>query len=292
MTLAVRGIFWVLAYLGVVLAPLVFALVGASQPDHSFVTNFSVALGFVGLAMMGMEFVLVARFETIAAPFGEDALLQFHRQIGYVGLAFVLIHVARSAGWRRGSRCSRRSRARSGVRGCASPPSGGIAHTHRARGRRRGDRPRPHPRRRRACELARQAGAVGPHDGRLRPARRLGAVKPSPISELEPGIPVYVDGPHGVFSIDQSEGHGFGLIAGGDWDGIAFRDVIDELAGRMNLTAVHRARTPPAPQLLTDFPINRLAGRPTARRSRPLRPRARAGCCTSGRRASRCGGAP
>jgi predicted ferric reductase len=99
MTLAVRGIFWVLAYLGVVLAPLVFALVGASQPDHSFVTNFSVALGFVGLAMMGMEFVLVARFETVAAPFGEDALLQFHRQIGYVGLAFVLIHVAISAHW-------------------------------------------------------------------------------------------------------------------------------------------------------------------------------------------------
>jgi hypothetical protein len=26
--------------------------------------------------MMGMEFVLVARFETVAAPFGEEALLQ------------------------------------------------------------------------------------------------------------------------------------------------------------------------------------------------------------------------
>ena len=84
----------------------------------------------------------------------------------------------------------------------------------------------------------------------------------SRISALEPGIPVYVDGPHGVFSIDQSEGPGFGLIAGGagiagplsmlrtmadredvrpvvlvyanrDWDGVAFRDVIDQLAGRM-----------------------------------------------------------
>ena len=41
----------------------------------------------------------MARFETVAAPFGEDALLQFHRQIGYVGLAFVLIHVAISAHW-------------------------------------------------------------------------------------------------------------------------------------------------------------------------------------------------
>jgi predicted ferric reductase len=62
--------------------------------------DFSVALGFVGLAMMGLEFVLVARFRPLAAPFGQDALLQFHRQIGYVGLAFILIHFAISAHWR------------------------------------------------------------------------------------------------------------------------------------------------------------------------------------------------
>jgi len=37
----------------------------------------------------------------------------------------------------------------------------------------------------------------------------------SRIHELEPGIPVYVDGPHGVFSIDEDEGPGFGFIAGG-----------------------------------------------------------------------------
>jgi predicted ferric reductase len=37
----------------------------------------------------------------------------------------------------------------------------------------------------------------------------------SRVAELEPGTTVYVDGPHGVFSIDQDEGPGFGLIAGG-----------------------------------------------------------------------------
>jgi predicted ferric reductase len=99
MTLAMRAVFWVIAYLGVVVAPLVFAAIGASEPDHGFWTNFSVALGFVGLAMMGLEFALVARFKPVAAPFGQDALLQFHRQIGYVGLAFVLVHVAISARW-------------------------------------------------------------------------------------------------------------------------------------------------------------------------------------------------
>src|SRR5262245_19630577 len=50
--------------------------------------------------MMGLEFALVASRASLAAPFGQDALLQFHRQIGYVGLAFVLVHVALSAQWR------------------------------------------------------------------------------------------------------------------------------------------------------------------------------------------------
>src|SRR5262249_57375304 len=88
-----------MASLVVVIAPLVFAAIGASRPYHGFWTNFSVALGFVGLAMMGLEFALVARFEAMAAPFGQDALLQFHRQIGYVGLGFVLLHAALSASW-------------------------------------------------------------------------------------------------------------------------------------------------------------------------------------------------
>jgi predicted ferric reductase len=97
----------------------------------------------------------------------------------------------------------------------------------------------------------------------------------SRISELEPGIPVYVDGPHGVFSIDQSEGPGFGLLAGGvgiaglismlrtmadredvrpvvlvyanrEWEGVAFREAIDELTQRLNLTVVHVLEHPPA----------------------------------------------
>src|SRR5262245_34762482 len=99
MTLAVRAVFWVVAYLGVVVSPLVFAALDATHPDHGFWTNFSVALGFVGLAMMGLEFALVARFRPVAAPFGQDALLQFHREIGYFGLGFVLVHFAISAHW-------------------------------------------------------------------------------------------------------------------------------------------------------------------------------------------------
>jgi hypothetical protein len=34
MTLAVRAVFWVVAYLGAVVAPCVFAAIGANHPEH------------------------------------------------------------------------------------------------------------------------------------------------------------------------------------------------------------------------------------------------------------------
>ncbi len=99
MRLVVRGALWIGLFIGICLAPLFVAAIGIAGPGRGFRTEFSVALGFVGLALMGLEFALVARFRNVAAPFGTDALVQFHRQIGLVGLVFVLIHVALSAQW-------------------------------------------------------------------------------------------------------------------------------------------------------------------------------------------------
>jgi ferredoxin-NADP reductase len=85
---------------------------------------------------------------------------------------------------------------------------------------------------------------------------------------------VYVDGPHGVFSPDHDEGPGFGLVAGGvgiaglismvrtladrgdvrpvvlfyantDWDGVAFREDLEALQRRLDLTVVHVIERPP-----------------------------------------------
>ena len=93
MTLVVKGIGWIALFVSVAIAPLVFAVIGVSGPGRGLATEFSVALGFVGLALMGLEFALVARFRAVAEPFGSDALVQFHREIGLVGLVFVLVHV-------------------------------------------------------------------------------------------------------------------------------------------------------------------------------------------------------
>jgi len=62
------------------------------EPGRGFLIDFSVALGFVGLSLMGLQFLVAARFQSVAAPFGMDVLLQYHRQIGYVSLLFILAH--------------------------------------------------------------------------------------------------------------------------------------------------------------------------------------------------------
>lgn len=89
---ALTGLLWVVVYLVLVGAPL--ALVASAHPPagRPFLVELSVALGFVGLALMGLQFILIARFKPVAAPFGIDALTLFHKQMSYVALAFILAH--------------------------------------------------------------------------------------------------------------------------------------------------------------------------------------------------------
>ena len=373
MTLAVRAASWVIAYLGAVLSPLVFAVIGASQPDHGFWTDFSVALGFVGLAMMGLEFALVARFRPLAAPFGQDALLQFHRQIGYVGLAFILVHFAISARWseltltkalsapllvwfgmaavlalivlivssvwRRTLRLSYEawhvmhtvlalvvvvgallhvffvdeyvsSLWKQILWGLMSAAFVGLLVWVRlVKPRRALARPwrlervlaergetttlvlKPPPAAKFRFEpgqfawfaIGRSPFSITQHPFSFASSAERDEVElavkalgdfTSQVRELEPGTTVYVDGPHGVFSIDQDEGPGFGLIAGGvgiaglismlrtmadrqdvrpvflfyanrEWDGVAFRDELEQVRDRLTLTVVHVLERPP-----------------------------------------------
>jgi predicted ferric reductase len=373
MTLAVRAVFWVIAYVGAVVSPLVFAVIGASQPGHDFGTDFSVALGFTGLAMMGLEFVLVARFRPVAAPFGQDALLQFHRQIGYVGLGFILAHFAISARWNEvtptkalhapllvwfgmaallalivliGTSLWRRQLRLSyevwhivhtvlafvlilgallhiffvneyvsslwkqilwGVMSAAFVSLivwVRLLKPRRARARpwrlervvaERGDTTTLVLKPPAALNFRFEPGQFGwfaigrsPFSMTQHPfsfsssaereevelaVKALGDFT-SGVRDLEPGTTVYVDGPHGVFSIDQDEGPGFGLIAGGvgiaglismlrtmadredtrpvllfyanrDWDGVAFREELEELTAKLNLTVTHVVELPP-----------------------------------------------
>jgi predicted ferric reductase len=89
---AASGFGWLLLYLLVAVTPLAVALASDSPEGRSTWTEASVGLGFVGLAMLGLQFATVARFDAVNAPFGLDAVVQFHREIAYVAFAFVLAH--------------------------------------------------------------------------------------------------------------------------------------------------------------------------------------------------------
>lgn len=85
---------WILAYAALVLLPLFLAIVRPVPPGRSLWTEFGVGLGFVGLAMLWLQFALTARFRNIASSVGLDTMLQFHGQAGVCAILFALAHPA------------------------------------------------------------------------------------------------------------------------------------------------------------------------------------------------------
>jgi len=86
--------FWFGIYLTLIIAPLFSLLIGGDFTGRGFWWEFSSALGFSALAMMGLQFALTARFKKATAPFGIDIIYHFHRYIGLVLLVFVIAHPA------------------------------------------------------------------------------------------------------------------------------------------------------------------------------------------------------
>jgi predicted ferric reductase len=96
----------------------------------------------------------------------------------------------------------------------------------------------------------------------------------SRVGAIRPGTRAYVDGPYGVFSYDRNQGDGFVFVAGGvgitpimsmlrtladrgdrrpclllygnaDWDGVIFREELEDLRDRLDLRVVHVPESPP-----------------------------------------------
>ena len=85
---------WIALYLLLVVAPFVALLPGGLPPSRGFWFDLSVALGFAGMAMMGLQFALTSRFRRLSAPFGIDVIYLFHRYLAWVALALVATHFA------------------------------------------------------------------------------------------------------------------------------------------------------------------------------------------------------
>ncbi len=88
-----QGIFWILVYILLTLAPVLILLLGSPPPGREFWRDFSVAIGYCAIAMWMLQFVLTARFKVIKAPYGSDIVYYFHKQISIVAYFLALSHV-------------------------------------------------------------------------------------------------------------------------------------------------------------------------------------------------------
>ena len=93
MILIVRGIIWYGMYFFLILLPLLTsALADPARVQQSFLVETAVAAGFIGFALMALEFALISRINAASQPFGEDSVQLFHNLMGVVALAFILAH--------------------------------------------------------------------------------------------------------------------------------------------------------------------------------------------------------
>jgi predicted ferric reductase len=85
-------VLWLGLYVAAVTVPL-FALL-ASNVEHvrGWWWDFSMALGYAGLAMLCVQFALTARFRRATAPFGIDIVYRFHRHLALLAVAMLVAH--------------------------------------------------------------------------------------------------------------------------------------------------------------------------------------------------------
>jgi len=83
---------WIATFLFLALLPTAIALGGPLPPARIYWVEFGALLGFLGLAILNLQFVVTGRFRWFAAGFGLDNLLQFHKQMGIFALLLILAH--------------------------------------------------------------------------------------------------------------------------------------------------------------------------------------------------------
>lgn len=88
----IQGVFWICVYLLIALAPLLILIAGPRPAGREFWRDLSVGLGYSGFSMVGLQFVLTARFKVLKAPYGSDIVYFFHRQISLVTFFLIASH--------------------------------------------------------------------------------------------------------------------------------------------------------------------------------------------------------
>ncbi len=90
-TLKKAGI-WLGFYVVLALFPLGLGIMGNLPASRGFALELGVALGFIGLGLLGLQFLYSGRIRQIAPSFGMDNLIQYHREMGIIAFLFILAH--------------------------------------------------------------------------------------------------------------------------------------------------------------------------------------------------------
>ncbi|TCO10498.1 ferredoxin reductase family protein [Natronoflexus pectinivorans] len=91
---AKNGAKWLAIYVLLVMIPFLCAISGSLPEYRGPVIEFGVALGFVGMGMLAVQFLFSGRIREVAPKFGMDNILQYHREMGILALLFLLMHPA------------------------------------------------------------------------------------------------------------------------------------------------------------------------------------------------------
>ena len=86
-----RKVGWLSTHLLIAAAPLILCM-AQFKPGRGFLVDLSVALGFLALSVLGLQFALAARFSRSSAPFGIDVVLSYHRQISFLAVTAAFGH--------------------------------------------------------------------------------------------------------------------------------------------------------------------------------------------------------
>ncbi|MGV8025370.1 MAG: ferric reductase-like transmembrane domain-containing protein [Anaerolineaceae bacterium] len=88
-----KRILWLSFFVLLVFTPIGVLITGpAPSPSRSPWLDISVAMGFIGLALMAVQFALTARIKPLKEPFGSDLIYHFHRQISIASFFLILSH--------------------------------------------------------------------------------------------------------------------------------------------------------------------------------------------------------
>lgn len=90
-TILVKPRFLIIAYLAIVLAPLIVSWI-VGGPPRSFLQELASGLGILAFSIILVEFVLSGRFKNISTGVGMDQTMRFHQMMARTALLFALLH--------------------------------------------------------------------------------------------------------------------------------------------------------------------------------------------------------